>query len=75
MKLILPGLRSSLLCKILLYVGTRIVHRSFPAGFGGDCVRIFYPQTLAAKIEALELFSVEKQLISSHSGTVNPSRL
>jgi len=48
-ELILPGLRSSLLCKILLYVGTRIVHRSFSADFGGDCVHIYYPQTLAAK--------------------------
>ena len=27
--------------------------------------------TLTAKTEALELFSVEKQLISSHRGTVN----
>ena len=37
----------------------------------GDCVHIYYLQSLAAKAEALELFSVEKQLISSHSGTVN----
>ena len=59
-KLILPGLRSSLLCKILLYVTTRIVHLSFLAAFDGDCVHIYYPQTLAAKMEALELFSVEK---------------
>ena len=36
-----------------------------------DCIHIYYPQSLAAKAEALELFSVEKQLISSHSGTVN----
>ena len=70
-KLILLGLRSSLLCKIVLYVSTRIVHRSFPADFDGDCDSIYYPQTLAAKTEALELSSVEKQLISSHSGTVN----
>ena len=70
-KLILPGLRSSLLCKILLYVSTRIVHRSFPADFDGDCVPIYYPHTLTAKTKALELFSVEKQLISSHNGTIN----
>ena len=37
----------------------------------GDCVHIYYPQSLAAKAEALELFSVEKQLISSHSDTIN----
>ena len=37
----------------------------------GDCVHIYYPQSLAAKAEALELFSVKKKLISSHSGTVN----
>ncbi|KAG2648561.1 DNA-directed RNA polymerase V subunit 1-like [Panicum virgatum] len=43
----------------------------FSADFDGDCVHIYYPQSLAAKAEALELFSVEKQLISSHSGTVN----
>lgn len=43
----------------------------FSADFDGDCVHIYYPQSLAAKAEALELFSVEKQLISSHSGQVN----
>ena len=37
----------------------------------GDCIHIYYPQSLAAKVEALELFSVEKQLTSFHSGTVN----
>ena len=37
----------------------------------GDCVHIYYPQSHAAKSDALELFSVEKQLISSHSGMVN----
>ena len=37
----------------------------------GDCVPIYYLQLFTAKAEALELFSVEKQLISSHSGTVN----
>ncbi|CAL5023974.1 unnamed protein product [Urochloa decumbens] len=43
----------------------------FSADFDGDCVHIYYPQSLAAKAEALELFSVKKQLISSHSGKVN----
>ena len=37
----------------------------------GDCIHIYYPQSHAAKVEALELFSVDKQLISSHNGTVN----
>ncbi|KAL6629149.1 hypothetical protein ACP70R_028914 [Stipagrostis hirtigluma subsp. patula] len=41
------------------------------ADFDGDCVHIYYPQSLAAKAEALELFSVEKQLTSSHTGKVN----
>ena len=40
--------------KILLYVSTRIIHRSFPADFDGDCDLMFYPQTLAAKNEFLE---------------------
>ena len=37
----------------------------------GDCVHIYYLQSFTAKAEALELFSVERQLISSHRGTVN----
>jgi len=41
------------------------------ADFDGDCVHLFYPQSLAAKAEVLELFSVEKQLLSSHSGNLN----
>ena len=57
--------------KILLSASTRIINRPFSADFDGDCGYIYYPQSLAAKAEALELFSVEKQLISSHSGTVN----
>jgi len=57
--------------KILLSASTGIINRTFSAGFDGDCVHIYYPQSLAAKSDALELFSVEKQLISSHSGTVN----
>ncbi|XP_061336787.1 DNA-directed RNA polymerase V subunit 1 [Gastrolobium bilobum] len=41
------------------------------ADFDGDCVHLFYPQSPAAKAEVLELFSVEKQLLSSHSGNLN----
>ncbi|KAJ4847214.1 hypothetical protein Tsubulata_008459 [Turnera subulata] len=41
------------------------------ADFDGDCIHLFYPQSLAAKAEVLELFSVEKQLLSSHSGYLN----
>jgi DNA-directed RNA polymerase-5 subunit 1 len=43
----------------------------FSTDFDGDCVHIYYPQLLSAKAEALELFSVKKQLTSFHSGTVN----
>ncbi|KAK4253178.1 hypothetical protein QN277_010776 [Acacia crassicarpa] len=41
------------------------------ADFDGDCIHLFYPQSLAAKAEVLELFSLEKQLLSSHSGNLN----
>ncbi|KAG6520886.1 hypothetical protein ZIOFF_017948 [Zingiber officinale] len=41
------------------------------ADFDGDCIHIFYPQSLSAKAEVSELFSVEKQLLSSHSGNMN----
>lgn len=41
------------------------------ADFDGDCVHLFYPQSLAAKAEAIELFSVEKQLLSSHNDLLN----
>lgn len=41
------------------------------ADFDGDCVHIFYPQSLSAKAEVLELFSVEKQLLSSHNGNLH----
>ncbi|RDY14699.1 DNA-directed RNA polymerase V subunit 1, partial [Mucuna pruriens] len=41
------------------------------ADFDGDCVHLFYPQSLAAKAEVVELFSVENQLLSSHSGNLN----
>ncbi|CAI0400152.1 unnamed protein product [Linum tenue] len=40
------------------------------ADFDGDCIHLFYPQSVAAKAEVLELFSVEKQLLSSHSGNL-----
>ncbi|KAG5524434.1 hypothetical protein RHGRI_031180 [Rhododendron griersonianum] len=41
------------------------------ADFDGDYIHLFYPQSLAAKAEVLELFSVEKQLLSSHFGNLN----
>ncbi|GAB2272298.1 hypothetical protein Dimus_007118 [Dionaea muscipula] len=41
------------------------------ADFDGDCVHLFYPQSLGARAEVLELFSVEKQLLSSHTGNLN----
>ncbi|KAH9605060.1 hypothetical protein KSS87_011933 [Heliosperma pusillum] len=41
------------------------------ADFDGDCVHLFYPQSLSARAEVLELFSVDKQLLSSHSGNLN----
>ncbi|KAM6582934.1 hypothetical protein CsatB_009936 [Cannabis sativa] len=40
------------------------------ADFDGDCIHLFYPQSLAARAEVVELFSVEKQLLSSHSGNL-----
>ena len=64
-------LRTSFLCKILLCASIRIVNHPFSADFDGDCVHLHYPQSLAAKVEALELFSVERQLICSLSGTAN----
>ena len=69
--MIVEKLRTSLLRKILLCVSIKIVNWPFSTDFDGDCIHIYYPQSLVAKAEALELFSVEKQLISSHSGTVN----
>ncbi|XP_073269982.1 DNA-directed RNA polymerase V subunit 1 [Primulina huaijiensis] len=41
------------------------------ADFDGDCIHLFYPQSLEAKAEVVELFSVEKQLLSSHTGNFN----
>ena len=69
--MILPELRTSLLCQILLCASIRIVNRPFSADFHGDCVHIYYPQSLTAEVEALDLFNVEKQLISFYSGAVN----
>ena len=69
--MIVEKLRTSLLHKILLCASIKIINRPFSTDFDGDCIHIYYPQSLAAKAEDLELFSVEKQLISSHSGTVN----
>jgi len=69
--MIVEKLRTSLLRKILLCASIKIVNWPFSTDFDGDCIHIYYPQSLATKAEALELFSVEKQLISSHRGTVN----
>ncbi|KAL5698611.1 DNA-directed RNA polymerase [Ranunculus cassubicifolius] len=41
------------------------------ADFDGDCVHLFYPQSLAARAEVVELFSVDQQLLSSHTGKLN----
>ncbi|KAI3854027.1 hypothetical protein MKX03_035397 [Papaver bracteatum] len=35
------------------------------------CIHVFYPQSFMAKAEVLELFSVEHQQLSSHSGKLN----
>jgi hypothetical protein len=64
-------LRTSFLYKILLYASTRVVNQPFSVDFDGDCVHLYYPQSLVAKAKAQELFSVEKQLIRSLSGTAN----
>ncbi|KAL4180669.1 hypothetical protein AMTRI_Chr12g267020 [Amborella trichopoda] len=48
-----------------------LICEPFGADFDGDCIHIFYPQSLAARAEAIELFSVEQQLLSSHSGSLN----
>ena len=69
--MILPELRTSLISQILLCASIRIVDRPFSADFDGDCVQKYYPPSLAAEAEAPELFSVENQLISFYSGTVN----
>lgn len=43
----------------------------FGADFDGDRVHVYYPQSLVAKAEAMELFSVKKQLTSSQNGKFN----
>ena len=69
--MIVEKLRTSLLRKILLCASIKIVNWPLSTDFDGDCIQIYYSHSFAAKAEALELFSVEKQLISSHSGMVN----
>jgi hypothetical protein len=44
----------------------------FSLGFGGDCTPTSSVCILCCKGEALELFSVERQLISSHNGDSFP---
>ncbi|VAI37496.1 unnamed protein product [Triticum turgidum subsp. durum] len=41
------------------------------ADFDGDCVHIFFPRSVSARAEAIELFTVEKQLVSSHNAKLN----
>ncbi|KAL6853365.1 hypothetical protein ACP4OV_019394 [Aristida adscensionis] len=41
------------------------------ADFDGDCVHIFYPRSVSARVEAKELFTVEKQLVCSHNAKLN----
>lgn len=41
------------------------------ADFDGDAIHVFYPQSLSARAEVSELLSVERQLLSSHSGNLN----
>ncbi|GJM91799.1 hypothetical protein PR202_ga08211 [Eleusine coracana subsp. coracana] len=41
------------------------------ADFDGDCVHIFYPRSVSARVEAKELFTVENQLMSSHNAKLN----
>ncbi|KAK9080709.1 hypothetical protein SSX86_000467 [Deinandra increscens subsp. villosa] len=40
------------------------------ADFDGDCIHMFYPRSPEAKAEVMELFAVEKQLLSPHSRDV-----
>ncbi|RLM75037.1 DNA-directed RNA polymerase V subunit 1-like [Panicum miliaceum] len=41
------------------------------ADFDGDCVHIFFPRSVSARVEATELFTVENQLMNSHSAKLN----
>jgi DNA-directed RNA polymerase-5 subunit 1 len=43
--------------------------------FDGDCIHLFYPQSLAARAEVFKLFSVEKEWLSSHSSNLNSQLL
>ena len=56
--MIVEKLRTSLLRKILLCASIKIVNWPLSTDFDGDCIQIYYPQSLVAKAEALELFSV-----------------
>jgi DNA-directed RNA polymerase V subunit 1 len=41
------------------------------ADFDGDCVHIFSPRSVPGRVEAAELFTVEKQLLNSHNAKLN----
>ncbi|CAL5031439.1 unnamed protein product [Urochloa decumbens] len=41
------------------------------ADFDGDCVHIFFPRSVSARVEATELFTVENQLVNSHNAKLN----
>lgn len=41
------------------------------ADFDGDCVHIFFPRSVPARVETAELFTVEKQLLNSHNAKLN----
>jgi DNA-directed RNA polymerase-5 subunit 1 len=41
------------------------------ADFDGDCVHIFFPRSVSARVEATELFTVENQLVNSHNTKLN----
>ncbi|CAL5026852.1 unnamed protein product [Urochloa decumbens] len=41
------------------------------ADFDGDCVHIFFPRSVSARVEATELFTVENQLLNSHNAKLN----
>ena len=44
---------------------SQIISKSYNFhSFDGDCIHLFYPRSLAAKAEVLDLFSVDKQLLS-----------
>ncbi|KAF8702735.1 hypothetical protein HU200_032563 [Digitaria exilis] len=41
------------------------------ADFDGDCVHIFFPRSVSARVEAKELFAVENQMMNSHNAKLN----